>query len=552
MKKLNIPVGVDRFHEMITQKNYYVDKTHIIQNLVKSTVTHEKISRRYFLSRPRRFGKSLLVDTIKCLFEGKKQLFKGLAIYDHWDFSDKHPVIKLSLDIGGMATTEQIHVSVIQQLETPEEEYELSAGSDKAKDNASNKLADVLKRLHKKTGKGVVVLIDEYDKPILDVLHVRDEKTGKAQRATDNLECLRDIYGTLKGCSDYIHFIFVTGISVFSKTNLFSGLNNLIDISVETKFATICGYTEEELKSVFAPEITKLELAEIRRWYDGYSWDEEQRTPRLFCPQSVLNLLRTGRYKHWWHQDSAPKYLYYELQKKHLTTLELTARWVTSDLLNSFDVEDSSCYSLLYQSGYLTIRGLRTGAFGTEYLLTYPNLEVQRGMIHALLKYMLSINELPIDFNESGHKIIAALDQSNLSALQSELIAIFAKMPHYWHDEMKKRHIPRPQLQNYEFWYASILHGIFSVLTTQVKVEEVSHHGRSDLVVTLNNKVYVIELKCGDSRHKDQLAAGAIDQIRDRGYATKYHNKGHNLYALAIVFCKKERNLTKLVLEQIE
>ena len=128
MKKLNIPVGVDRFHEMITQKNYYVDKTHIIQNLVKSTVTHEKISRRYFLSRPRRFGKSLLVDTIKCLFEGKKQLFKGLAIYDHWDFSDKHPVIKLSLDIGGMATTEQIHVSVIQQLETPEEEYELSAG----------------------------------------------------------------------------------------------------------------------------------------------------------------------------------------------------------------------------------------------------------------------------------------------------------------------------------------------------------------------------------------------------------------------------------------
>ena len=245
MKLLEIPVGVDRFEDIINEENYYVDKTHLIQKLVKSSRTNKKRSGRYFLSRPRRFGKSLLVDTIQCLFEGRKDLFEGLAIYEHWDFSDQHPVIKLSLDIGGMATTEAIHGSVIQQLEIVEKEYELPPGSEKAKDNASNRLADVL--------------------------HIRDEETGKTKRASDHLDCLREIYGCLKGCSNHIHFIFITGISLLAKTNLFTGLNNLINISVESEFATICGYTEDEIRSVFAPEIERFELTEIRRWYDGYS-----------------------------------------------------------------------------------------------------------------------------------------------------------------------------------------------------------------------------------------------------------------------------------------
>ena len=291
----------------------------------------------------------------------------------------------------------------------------------------------------------------------------------------------------------------------------------------------------------------------------GYSWDEEQKTQRLYCPQSVLNLFRTGRFKYWWYQDSVPKYLYEELQRRHLTSLELTDRWVTGDLLDSFDIEDGGCYSLLYQSGYLTVRGLRKGAFGTEYLLTYPNIEVQRGMIYALLKYMLNSEQLPIDFGESGRNILSALGQSNFADLRSELETVFAKMPHYWHDEMKKRHIPEPRLENYEFWYASILNGIFTVLTDDVKVEEVSSYGRSDMVVSHKNKVYVMELKCGESRNKDQMAADALNQIHLRGYAAKYKNreknreknKEHKLYAVAIVFCREERNLVKIVHEEI-
>ena len=546
-----IPNGVDSFEEIINGDNYYVDKTHLIEKLVKGKITNKKRPGRYFLCRPRRFGKSLLVDTIRCLFKGKDKLFKGLYIYDKWDFSDTHPVIMLSLDVGGMSTKEEIHNSVIQQLEIVEKTYDLPPGSEKAKNNASNRLADVLYRLYESTGSKAVVLIDEYDKPVLDVLHIRDHKTGKAIKASDNIDCLRQIYGPLKGCKDHIHFIFITGISLFSKVHMFSGLNNLTDITIDSEFATICGYTEDELKAVFAPEVKRFDFNEICQWYDGYSWDEHGKAPMVFCPQSVLNLFRTGGFKNWWYQESVPEYLYEELRRRHLTSIQLTDRWVSSSLLNRFDVDGPGCDSLLFQCGYLTIRASKGKGASHKCLLRYPNLEVKQGIADELLKFMLNTEELPVDFSESGLKIIAALTQGDLVALQSELESVFSGMPHYWHDQLKKQKIPEPRLHNYEFWYASLLYTMFIVLADDVKVEETSHHGRSDLVVSYKGRVYVMELKCGGGKDKDKIASHAMNQIRDRGYAEKYKNKGCRVYAIAMVYCYEKRNLVRLEFEEM-
>ena len=503
------------------------------------------------MSRPRRFGKSLLVDTIQYLFEGEDKLFKGLSIYDKWDFSDKHPVIRISFDTGGISTKKQIHNSVIQQLEIVEKTYDLPPGSEKAKNNASNRLADVLYRLYESTGSKAVVLIDEYDKPVLDVLHIRDHKTGKAIKASDNIDCLREIYSPLKGCRNYIHFVFITGISAFCKVHLFSGLNNLKDITTRSEFATICGYTESEIKSCFSLELDGYKFEKIRRWYDGYSWDDDQKSQRVFCPQSVLNLFDSGHFKKWWFKDSVPKFLYEELRRRHLTSIEFAERWVSSDITDRFDVDGVNCRSLLFQTGYLTIREVRTTETGMEYLLAYPNLEVKLGITEDLLRYMLGVESLPINLSESGRKVFGALDKGDFRELRAELETVFAKMPHYWHDQLKKQKIPEPRLHNYEFWYASLLYAMFVVLADDVRVEEVSYHGRSDLVVFHKNKVYVIELKCVGGKDKDKVASDAMAQIRDRGYAKKYKNKQCSVYAMAMVYCRVERNLVKLDYEKL-
>ena len=258
MNKMKLPVGIQSFDILRSKNNYYVDKTKMIYQLISD-------GHSYFLSRPRRFGKSLLIDTIRCLYtKDKKPLFEGLFIYDKWDWSDLPPVIRMSFGGGTVRTTKALEARVLKQLRKNEKIHGIPPGVTHESDGPE-KLEDLLEVLYEKTGKRAVVLIDEYDKPILDVLHNPDI-------AKQNRNYLKDFYSILKDNQDDLDFLFITGISLLSKLNLFSGINNLEDISMMSEYSGICGYTEHDLNTVFAPETKRFDLDKIRRWYDGYCW----------------------------------------------------------------------------------------------------------------------------------------------------------------------------------------------------------------------------------------------------------------------------------------
>ncbi|MCY4328243.1 MAG: AAA family ATPase, partial [Rhodobacteraceae bacterium] len=269
MTRQSLPIGIQDFATIRSEGFYYVDKTPLIRQLVSA-------GRHYFLSRPRRFGKSLLVDTLKALFTGQEELFRGLDIHDHWDWSVTHPVVRLSFG-RKYDKPEDIERNILAQLTAIERRAGLAAST---WSTAPEYLFDVLERLHHTTGQRVVVLVDEYDKPILDALSDFD-------RAHANRDYLRGIYGIIKGSAAHVRFVFVTGVSMFSKVSLFSDMNNLKDISLDPRFATICGYTDADIDTVFAPELAGLDRDEIRSWYNGYNWRGET---RLYNPFDVLLL----------------------------------------------------------------------------------------------------------------------------------------------------------------------------------------------------------------------------------------------------------------------
>ena len=388
MKTKKLPIGIQDFENLRQRNCYYVDKTHIIKKLIDDGYC-------YFLSRPRRFGKSMIVSTIKRLFEGKKELFEGLFIYNSWDFCEKnqHPVIRISFDAGRNKTPNKIDKNIISQLESIEKYYGIDpeetglakpvkASTDSAfeqkrtehPDEGINKFTKLIFELYIKTGKKVVVLIDEYDKPILDVITDKDQ-------AIDNREYLRDFYGTLKSNEEHIHFIFITGISLMSKMNLFSSMNNLKDITLKSEFSSICGYTEDDLKSVFAEELKNYDFEEIRKWYDGYQWDAFVRGTKVFCPHSVLNLFRHKDFDNFWYKGCMPKHAYEILNlKKNFNAIDLTDRWVDSVFLSRFEVEVIVIDSLLFQCGFLTIKDKKKIGGSIKYLLSCPNEEVKKNL----------------------------------------------------------------------------------------------------------------------------------------------------------------------------
>ncbi len=342
MRRLGLPIGIQDFGAVRSDGCYYVDKTHLVRRLIEG-------GRHYFLSRPRRFGKSLLLDTIGSLFEGREELFRGLTIHGDWDWSVTHPVLRLSFD-GGYENPAEIEGEIIGQL--VEVERELGLDPDPAADNGPRRLRSVLGRLHRATGREVVVLVDEYDKPILDTLQ-------RPNAAVANRDYLRGFYGTIKGCARHVRFTFVTGISMFTKVSLFSGLNNLEDISLDPRYATICGYTEADIDTVFAPELEGLDRRKIRTWYNGYGWRGE----RVYNPFDVLLLFRKREFEPYWYETGSPNFLFDTLTARSVSPMDLVNRTAERPLISKFDVDDVSPEALMFQGGYLTItEEVRRGA----------------------------------------------------------------------------------------------------------------------------------------------------------------------------------------------
>ena len=512
-----LPLGVEDFQTIRGEDYYYVDKTSFIRDLVEG-------GRRYFLSRPRRFGKSLLVHTLKDLFEGRESLFQGLDIHGHWDWSVQHPVVRLSfgakyIESGDVERSILNQLAIIERNAGIRPEATITSGPER--------LQDLLDRLHRATGEQVVVLVDEYDKPILDVLE--NPELAKANR-----DYLRGFYGVIKDSTELVRFVFVTGVSMFSKVSLFSGLNNLKDISLDPQYATLCGYTDEDIDTVFAPELPGLDRDEIRTWYNGYHWRGGK---KAYNPYDVLLLFDNREFDDYWFETGTPTFLYELMQERNVNPLELENCSVGTKLLSKLDVGDIDLHALMFQTGYLTIAEEERIGPSTFYRLEYPNLEVRQSFSEGLL---LRLGEKGIQVSDRGQAWLAQLAANDFEGFAERFQSYVAGLAHHWWEGPA-------ELGQYESHYAAMLYLTLHAVGAQVQPEEASSRGRSDLVIRHAGQVFVLELKVveGESEAQEALDA-SLAQIRERSYAEKYRAGDEPAHLIGLVFGKEERNLLRM------
>ena len=514
MSKRRLPIGIQTFHKIRAEDCYYVDKTGYIGRLLDEG-TH------YFLSRPRRFGKSLFLDTLKELFEGNEPLFKGLYIHDHWDWSIRYPVLRLSFGSGNFKEPDYLEATLMEQLAAAERR----TGIVSEYATAPGRFAFLLEALHDQAGQPVAVLIDEYDKPILDALEL--PKVARANR-----DFLRGLYAVIKDCDAHVRFTFITGVSKFSKVSLFSGLNNLTDITLEPSYSALCGYTDADLDAVFAPELPGLDRNQIRDWYNGYSWLGDE---KVYNPFDILLLFRRRRFAAYWFETGTPTFLVETLFKRCVSSLELEAMEGSDELLSTFDVDDMATEALLFQTGYLTITAEEDLGGKVLYRLGYPNREVRQSLNESLLRYLVR--------DATRHRVNSTqlyrlLEANDFAGLETLFHAFFASIPYEWYTNN--------DIARYEGYYASVFYSYFAGLGLNITVEDSSSHGRLDMAVLFNNHVYLFEFKVVEMAS----AGAAMAQLQERRYADKYRALGQPIHLIGVEFSKDERNVTAFDVER--
>ena len=354
-----LPIGIASFAKIREQNAYYVDKTAFAWQLTRG-------AGYYFLSRPRRFGKSLFLDTLKELFEGNHALFEGLFIADKWDWTRHYPVVVITFGDGVLESRVALEEKMLDTLEDNRERLGVTC----SRKSIASQFAELLRRTRQKYGQRVVVLVDEYDKPLLD--NIAESSTVLAMR-----EALKNFYAVLKSSDADIHFVMMSGVSKFSKVNLFSGLNNLNDISLDPRYSALCGYTEADIDTVFAPELAGLDRAKMRRWYNGYNWLGDS----VYNPFDLLLLFDKRKFQSWWYETGAPGFLVKLMAQRGFFSPDLTNLRVGSELLSTFDVDQITPEALLFQCGYLTIHHAQETLAGKwVYTLGCPNLGIELGI----------------------------------------------------------------------------------------------------------------------------------------------------------------------------
>ncbi len=523
MNERKFPIGIANFYSIRTRGYYYVDKTPLIERLIDQ-------GQYYFLSRPRRFGKSLLLDTMLHLFEGNESLFEGLHIHDRWNWSTQYPVVRLSFnaDYSKPGILEQ---NVRNQLQRLENKHGLTDICDSKNLNEYDRFGNLLYHLHASTEKQAVILIDEYDKPILDAIE-------DTELATSNRNYLRGLYGMIKGSEEHIRFVFLTGITMFSKLSLFSALNNLDDISLDPLYSTICGYTESDLDEVFAAEMEGFDRNEIRRWYNGYSWRGEE---KVYNPWAILNLLKKREFDMHWSYTGMPSFLYKVMMEGGFSPLDANNLKVEKGFVSTFDVDDIGAEALMFQSGYLTITGEDSDGFEAVYDLDFPNYEVRGSLVRGYLDSLFGPGKKAP--RESG-QLAGLLEAHDFEGFAAALSRLLSGISYQWHT--------KTDMANREGWYCSILYAcLWDVTDTSVCSEQSHSRGRSDLVLVMGNQVFVFECKMLlDDSDADEAAAKAIRQIRDKGYAGRYRDGVRTIHLIGAVFSAEERNLATFKVEQ--
>lgn len=504
MKKL--PIGISTLSSIIDGGYVYVDKTALIARLVDD-------GRYYFLSRPRRFGKSLLVDTLKELFEGNALLFRGLSVHPHWDWVKKYPVIHISFNDGVYTDRPQLETVIVGQLRKNAERLGITLQDGLIAQQFAQLLEDAVTR----HGQPAVVLVDEYDKPMNDQIDHPD-------RAIELRDGLKNLYSVLKGRDTLLRFVLLTGVSKFSQVSLFSGLNNLQDITLRSTYSSLCGYTQTELERDFADYLPGVNLEQMRRWYNGYNWLGES----VYNPFDVLLFLQEKLYRSHWFATATPTFLLKLLKAGQYYLPELERFEVHEASLGSIDIGNMPAEALLFQTGYLTIHGTQIRGEQLYLVLGYPNQEVKVAFTTHLLAELTPRTVRPERYSLRIYDALAAAD---LDALHELFKRFFASIPHDWY---RNNHI-----EQYEGYYASVFYAHMVACGANTIPEDVTSTGQIDLAVIVANKVFIIEFKVMD---REQGDGKALAQIKSRHYADKYRD-GRELYLVGVEFSKPLRNI---------
>ncbi len=516
MTRLKLPIGIQTFREIREDGCYYVDKTAFILRLIEQ-------GKYYFLSRPRRFGKSLLLDTLAELFTGNQALFQGLYAHDRWDWGLRYPVIRISFGGGVIQDPDQLTRKIGEQLRI----NQAALGVTCSEPDIEGCFAELIREAHAATGQRVVVLVDEYDKPILDNL-TRPE-TAKGIR-----DGLRNLYSVIKDADAHIRFAMLTGVSKFSKVSLFSGLNNLRDITVSPEYSAICGYTESDLDEVFAPELDGLDRDEIRRWYNGYNWTGES----VYNPFDVLLLFQERDFRPWWFETATPSFLIDLLLEREVFAPRLGQLVANEALLSAFDVEHIATEALLFQTGYLTIESVRRRGALIEYQLGWPNLEVYASLNDALLRRFTPPSGAAVATPSPG-RLYDLLLANDFAGMETLIRALFDGIPGQW--------FIKNAIAEYEGYYASVFYALFASLGLDLPVEQSSNAGRLDMAVRFNGQIYLFEFKVVELNPDGR----ALQQIKDRGYADKYAAEGQPIHLIGVEFSRERRTLAGFEVESL-
>ena len=511
------PIGIQNFEKLRECNFFYVDKTKLIYQLVTS-------GKYYNLTRPRRFGKSLLLSTLQAYFEGKRELFEGLEIEKLESDWTPHPILHLDLNTQKYDTPESLDNILNKALEDWERLY----GNDPAEKSLAMRFDGIIKRAHEKTGQRAVILVDEYDKPMLQAI-------GNDELQSAYRETLKPFYGALKSRDADIRFAFLTGVTKFGKVSVFSDLNNLNDISMWDKYYDVCGISEAELERDFREDVEALATAQgmayddcvarLKHMYDGYHFDAG--TPGVYNPFSLLNTFAKLKFGYYWFETGTPTYLVKLLQLHNYDLNEMANEQTSEDVLNSIDAASTNPIPVIYQSGYLTIKD-----YDPEfelYTLGFPNEEVEKGFVRYLMPFYTTVNQGKTAFEIS--RFVKEIEAGDCDAFFTRLRSFYADIPY----EMQR---------DLEVHYQNVLFIVFRLMGFHVGVEYHTSNGRVDLVLKTKARIYVMEFKF------DGTAEEAMQQIDEKGYATPFTADGRQVVKVAVNFSRDTKTIDKWIVEE--
>jgi hypothetical protein len=510
-----LPIGIQDFEDLRTNGYIYVDKTAYLYRLVS-------LGKPYFLGRPRRFGKSLFLSTLKAYFLGKKELFEGLAIAGLEKDWTEYPVFHIDLNEEGFT---DLH-SLYSALDTNLKRLEFHWGKDETETTPASRLSGLIRRACEKTGRKVVVLVDEYDKPLVNTMDKKE--VNESMR-----DILKGFYGILKSADAYLRFVMLTGVTKFSKVSVFSDLNHLVDISLDNQYAGICGISESELTACFQPEIAGLAerrkltyeetLAELKKRYDGYHFSEN--SEGMYNPFSLLNTFNAGAFRDYWFATGTPTFLVKMLKTMDfdIETMENDVK-VSANSITDYRAEYEDPIPLLYQSGYLTIKDY--DALFNEYILGFPNEEVKYGFLNELLPAYMPKKNIMGEFYSAN--FVRDLLAGNVDGFMNRLKAFFAGIPYELNNKEEKH-------------YQTVFYLLFKLMGQFIEAEQRSAIGRADAVVITDDTVFVFEFKLTENATAEE----ALQQIDDKNYLIPFTAGNKKLVKVGVEFSKEERGISR-------